>query len=654
MASTIVTLSADEAQLLRAFQKIQAAQDKTDQGFKKNQTQAQETARKMAEDMERAGDATTRAFNDGLKELRKMGPEGKAAAAAIEKHLRETGQAGRKSFDEVLRSIGEIDDQVQRVARNAAADFKTAGKAGDEAFGEGAVTKVKQFVTQWVAVGEVLGRVKETMSAVRAEQEAALKSLMSQGDAEKRLAQVATSGADLEGMMATADRISMQTGLPRTEARELVFSARSEGFEGDLDTIAAAGAVVGSASQARLMGTLGVAFKNEGLTGNQRMSGLLTAAGVSKFDFETVGDAVEKSATMAANAGADSAETLAINAVMANTVGAPAGDRSKAFASLIFMKDELRGKGFIGAVKALQGMDEAKRKDLLGGSQEVIEAFSVISKNMGEAENLTSVIREDQVETAAGRGTLRQRQAIVEASPRFQARQRVLAAQNRKEIADEQRMAAGEARFQAEEASARARATEAGSSQFMGAVGSQLAEQARWLGAGPDFASGVSSGFAGDELGRLQRVAVALTDDVSAMRDRTILESVALAARQSAGGQLDETAVAGFLSSISGQPLAAGEIGPQQVERVQRLVGSLARQTTRTDEVFALAPLVGGMGAGAVTDRITGETNQVVGALIAELRGLRDEMKGVRQNTAQPPTISGTQLQNPVAASAAP
>jgi len=654
MAGTTVTLTADESSMLRAFQKIQAAQEKTDQGFKKTKDTAQDSSRHIALDMEAAGNATTKAFNDSLKELRKMGPEGRAAANEVEKHLRETGKAGRKSFEEVLQAIGKIDDETEKVARNATKDFKQVSAAGDQAFGDAAAVKVRQFAAQWLAVSNMVALVKDGLSGVRQEQEGSLRSLMSQGAPEKRLAQVATSGADLDAMISKADQIAMETGMPREQAKQLVFSARSEGFEGDLDMIARGSSVFDASSQAKLIGTLGTAFKSEGLSGEQRMSAILTSASLSKFDAETMGAAVEKSAVAATNAGADMAETMAINAIMANVVGAPAGDRSKAFASQVFMKDDLRGKGFIESVKALRAMSDAERKDLLGGSTEVIEAYSVINNNMAEAESLYAALKTDETETAAGRGTFRQRQSVVEASPRFQERQRVLAAQNRQEIANEREKAAGEARFKAEEATARARATEAGSSPFLGVLGSQLAESARYLGAGPDRAAGASSILAGDDLGRLQRVASAMAQGQGDADDRIILESVALAARQAATGRLNSTAAAGFLGAVSGQPIAAGEISPQQLESVQGLVGTLARQTSRTDEIFALAPVVNGIGAGAVTDRMTGQTEQVVGALIAEIRGLRQEMQGVRQNTSQTPTISGSQLQNPVAASAAP
>lgn len=641
MATTIVTLTGDEASLLRAFQKIQAAQEKTDQGFKKTKDTANNAANQIGRDMIAAGDATNKAFNDSLRELKRMGPEGKAAAEQIERHLRESGRAGRQSFEQVLTTLGKLDDEAAKVGRNAARELKSAGKSGEQAFGDGAAQKVKEFATAWLSVGAALGVVQSGMADVRAEQEAALGSLLGQADPERRLAQVATSGADLDALIAKGETISATTGMPRNDSKMLVFTARSEGFEADLDMIAANHSVLEGTSQAKLIGTLGKAFKSEGLSGEQRMSALLTAAGLSKFDAETVGKALEKSAVASTDAGADMAETMAVNAVMANVLGDPAGDRSNAFASFVNLNDKLKGKGFVGAVKTIRAMSDDERKKTLGGSMEVNQAFSVLDRNLAEVEQVTDAVRRDEIETAAGRGTLRQRRSVVESSPRFQARIAVLASANRKEIADEQALAAEEARFQSQQALARARATEQGGSQLMGAFGSAAGSTARNLGLGADQSAGIVSGVAGDEMSRLQRVASKLAGDTESFQvaDRRTLEAIALAARLNADGKLNETAVAGFLGAMTGEPIAAGDITTQQVTAVRGVVGSLASSIGRRDE----------FGANYATSR-----QATAERLLTVMESMLSVMQGVQQNTSQAPVISGTALQSPVAAAAAP
>jgi hypothetical protein len=479
MAGTTVTLTGDEASLLRAFQKIQAAQQKTDEGFKKTKDTAQDSSRKIAEDMEAAGNATTMAFNGSLKELRKMGPEGRAAAAEVEKHLRATGQAGRKSFETVLAELGKLDDEAAKVAVNAKKSFEDTAQATDKVFGKSAIDEVKQFATQWLSVGAAVGLLSSALQTMRQEQSASLDSLMGQADPERRLAQVAKSGQDLDAMIAKSDELATKYGIGRDQARGLMFSARSEGFEPDIEMIARASQVVDVTSQASLAGVLGRQFGGEGGSTEQRLSAVLAAAEQSAFNFETVGKNVIKSASATRAAGSDMAETLATNATMANLIGDTAGDRVKAFAALVSLKPDLAGKGVMGAVGALSQMDEATRRDALGGGMEVNEAYRLLLENKDSIQEMTATVRGDVAATGAGGGVLAGKIAIVEGSERFQARRDVASAQVSRTIAAENVFSAEESRFRAGQDLLRAEQIKSGSSQMFGFFGQKAGEAVR-------------------------------------------------------------------------------------------------------------------------------------------------------------------------------
>jgi hypothetical protein len=482
MAGTTVTLTGDEASLLRAFQKIQAAQQKTDEGFKKTKDTAQDSSRQIAQDMEAAGNATTMAFNGSLKELRKMGPEGRAAAAEVEKHLRATGQAGRKSFETVLAELGKLDDEAAKVAANATASFQKTAQATDKAFGKSAVEEVKQFATQWLAVGSAIGMISTAFQLVREEQTKALDSLMGQADPERRLAQVATSGADLDQMIFKADEMSAKYGISRSKSRELMFSARSEGFEPDVEMIARASQVVDVTSQASLAGVLGRQFGGEGGSTEQRLSAVLAAAEQSAFNFETVGKNVIKSASATRAAGSDMAETLATNATMANLIGETAGDRVKAFAALVSLKPDLAGQGVMGAVGTLSQMDAAERMDLLGGGMEVNEAYRLLLENKDSIQQMTETVRGDVTATSAGGGVLAGKIAIVEGSDRFRNRMAVDSAKIYREIASEVTLSPEEARYQVLRNKSVADATIEGRSGALTFLGEYAGRGARGIG----------------------------------------------------------------------------------------------------------------------------------------------------------------------------
>lgn len=491
MASTVVTLSADEAQLLRAFQKINQAQTKTDRAFGKNATEARTASGQISRDMIAAGDKSTQAWNASIRELRKMGPAGRAAAAEIEKHLRETGQAGRVSFAGVADELDKLDGKAGEIARNAKREFDKTAQSTSKAVGKDAMKDVIAFGAQWLTVGTAIATVSKAMRAVREEQVKSLESLMGQADPEIRLAQVATSGEDLDAMIAKADELSERFGLGRDQARRLMFSARSEGFEGDVDTMARASQVVDLDSQATLAGLLGVAFKNEDADTQQRLSAVLAAAGTSKFDFETVGKAVTKSATPAVNAGADMAETLAANAGLANVIGESAGDRIKAFTSKVALSPELQGKGIIGSVEALAAMDEESRTAFLGTSIELNEAYNALLGNMDNIREMAETVRADIAATEGGGGVLNQRIGIVEGSDRFQARMDVRRAEADREIESERRFAAEEASFEAGRNRRFAERTAAGDPALAVAAADMVSGAARAAGVGSDGAMAV-------------------------------------------------------------------------------------------------------------------------------------------------------------------
>jgi hypothetical protein len=224
---------------------------------------------------------------------------------------------------------------------------------------------------------------------------------------------------------------------------------------------------------------LGRQFGGEGGSTEQRLSAVLAAAEQSAFNFETVGKNVIKSASATRAAGSDMAETLATNATMANLIGDTAGDRVKAFAALVSLKPDLAGKGVMGAVGALSQMDEATRRDALGGGMEVNEAYRLLLENKDSIQEMTATVRGDVAATGAGGGVLAGKIAIVEGSERFQARRDVASAQVSRTIAAENVFSAEESRFRAGQDLLRAEQIKSGSSQMFGFFGQKAGEAVR-------------------------------------------------------------------------------------------------------------------------------------------------------------------------------
>lgn len=467
--TTVVVLSGDASQFIRELQKAEHAEKGVEQAFHDVTKAAAETT----ESVERIGKAGRKGQTEIdllLKELRRTGPEGGRAARAMEKSFQDAGTHGRRSVQQIIDKIGEIDpaaksafDAFELEARQAAEELERQFQESTQivdaklvklhtpmdalkekvrsVFGPDGLQSVSSYGVAIGTVTAALAAAAKGFEILKENQDAAINSLQAQEPAEKRLAQIATSAKDLDAMLKQADQIAVDAGLGREQARNLVFSARSEGFAGDINQIARFGRVVDVESQGTLAGSLGRLFAGEGLTTEQRLSGVLAAAETSAFDFETVGRSVKKSAAPASQAGADLAETLAANATLANLIGETAGDRLKAFSSKVAQDPTLAGGGIIAAVKQLQGMNDEQRRKFLGESIELNEAYTLLSNNMAEVEKITTTVRNDLQNSKTGQGVLGTRTRIVEGSERFQTRERLRRSEIQKEIAEENRFA---------------------------------------------------------------------------------------------------------------------------------------------------------------------------------------------------------------------
>lgn len=465
MTTPEVILTADESRLVRALRNVQREEEKLAKTMDAVGDAGEQAATDIEQAFQRTGRKNVDEFEKLLRELRKTGPEGGRQARAIEEHLRATGTRGRQSIDSIVQKLGDIDPAAAEAAKAAQEQFaqmsevvegklvklatpmdKLKAKA-NEIFGPDGINGVKGYAVAIGGVTAALMVAGKGFELLKEKQAAAIESLQGQESGEKRLAQIATSAEDLDAMIAQADNIALATGMSREKSRGLIFAARSEGFAEDVNQIARFGQVVDTDSQGALAGSLGRLFKGEGLSVEQRLSGVLAAAEQSAFDFETVGRSVKKSAAPASAAGADLAETLAANATLANLIGESAGDRLKAFSSTVSLTPELQGKGIIGAVEALQGMDATQRGDILGEGIELNEAFKLLSDNLPEVAKITGAVRKDLEASASGQGVLSQRTGIVEGSERFQDRMNIARSEIAKEIAEEARYAGGGAQI---------------------------------------------------------------------------------------------------------------------------------------------------------------------------------------------------------------
>ena len=331
MAQVIVEMTSDEAKLLRGMQSVIAKEAALKAGL----DDAGAAGKKSGEALEKATRKTAKEFDSLLREMRKMGPEGKAQADAVERHLRNTGQAGRRSMDGVVESLGKLDNEAAKVARAAISDLKRVGKQGEAAFGDPVITKLGGLAAGWLSVSAAVSAVSAGLADVREEQGKALASLKGTIPVDQRLLQISQSGADFSRMTGTADNLAKKYGVDRKQMRELMFSARSEGFAPAVGSIAAASPVLSVGAQATVAGQVPGLFGKEGLKPMQAINMGLVAAEKSRLTFEELSKSMPSAAEGGSIAGASSVETFASLSVLASRFksGETAADRLKAFAT---------------------------------------------------------------------------------------------------------------------------------------------------------------------------------------------------------------------------------------------------------------------------------------------------------------------------------
>lgn len=605
MADANILITGDEKQFLQSLARAEAAEQKLEHRIDSVGAAGAKAGEQVGGSMEKAGRRGMSEFDKLLRELRKTGPEGRKQAAEIEKHLQHTGKQGRQSVGTIIDKLGDIDPEVRRVAKNAEGEFAKVGKAGQQAFGADAVASLAKFAAGWMSVNTVVGLAGEAMQRVREEQAKAFSSLDQQSDPNKRLLQVSTDAEDYQNLTGQADKLAMEYGISREEARGLMFSGRSEGFEQSAGFIASNAQVLDVASQATVAGQVPGLFQKEGLTAEEAINMGLTAAAESRLNFEEIARAMPGAAEGGAIAGASSGETFGALSVLAGRFksGDTAADRLKAFTSRVGLdegnaemgRESLQGTGIVDAVQKLQAMNEEQRKDFLGDSQEVNAAYVILVEEFAKIQERIGKIQEAQNLTGTSQSPIAMRRGIAQSDPQLRALQEQRAAENRREIANERANAEQEANRRARQDRVVAGAKNRGQSEFGIAVGEMAGDAFRQadmlnvvgvdVGAESRAVNAVEA-IVGGDLAALQRSAsLAAESSFNPQATRT-LEAIKFGANRLGQrdqqaepgtlGQLSRQESASFLQQATGQQIGLESITPEIQSELTRQIRSAA------------------------------------------------------------------------------
>jgi hypothetical protein len=382
-----------------------------------------------------------------------------------------------------------VDGSTEAVNNNAAATGKAAASA------EGLGGSIGKAVLGYMSFNAILGKVGEALQWTREQTEEAMASFAGMSSARSRLAQIADpgSGRSLDALEARADELAMKYGEGRDKVAEALFSAVSEGFEGSLESLVKYGDIVDLKAAAGVAGQVPGLFKGSGLKPEEAVSTTLLAARQSRLSFEDIASAMPSIAQGAALTGSTPTEAMGILSVMSSTFqsGAEAATKFKGLATKFSISgDEFAGKGILGGVESLMGMDEAARREFLGESQELNVAYQTLVANLPEVRKRIGEIDEELATLrAGGAGVLeRQYQEFFGSGTAGAERRLALEGQRQaeiaREIANERQLALTGMQTQTEIDRALTEMKDRGEATFGQYATEQLGQGAQALGAG--------------------------------------------------------------------------------------------------------------------------------------------------------------------------
>lgn len=457
--------------------------------------------------------AENRKYQEAVVRLTEQVQRLESSAGRMGESSRRSFQGGGEAAAQYRATIRDLDsqlaagkitqDQHAAAVRNAREALNAADGKVKEHKGalSGLGSQVTSLVAGYVSWQGALKLAGDALQFVQQETNKAKASQDSLVDQRRRLVQVAATddgGKDLEAMIARADAAAAKFGVARNLAYEVLFSARSEGWDKDFEKVLATAPVMDPSAAAGVAGQVPKLFEgSQQISTEQAISGTLVAARESRLNFEQMARAMPAAAAGAAIAGASFSETAAALAVLAAKTksGDEAATRIKGFATKLGLSAEYAGKGIIGGFEALAAADEESRREFLGSSIELNEAYLLLSESMPTIKAQKSRMDEELATVAAGgQSTLAGARQSALSDPAEQARLERVRAEIAREQANERQFARSGSLRQASvdrEVSRMKGEDMGGLAQFAGQKAGQAAD---FVGLDADTTAGVTRG----------------------------------------------------------------------------------------------------------------------------------------------------------------
>jgi hypothetical protein len=244
----------------------------------------------------------------------------------------------QKIFDQQAKLNAKMreGEQASRKAGDTAAASNSKAERSQRSLNQTLTDGVVKYASAASVASLAVKAISEAWKLVRKEQEDGLRALQKTQGSDAKLLQVSSSPAEFRDLTSQADSLSRATGVDRSVARDVLFSAVSEGFRDVVPELIAANQVLSPQSAAGVAGQVPALFKGQ-IEAMEAVSMTLKAAELSRLDFEPLAQSLPQAAEGGAIAKATPEETMATLSVLASRFksGETAADRIKAFATRV-------------------------------------------------------------------------------------------------------------------------------------------------------------------------------------------------------------------------------------------------------------------------------------------------------------------------------
>ena len=356
--------------------------------------QQEAAAAKQAEQVRtEAARKGTAAYKVQQEEIRKGVT--KVRQLAAENRTLEDQYTQLKSSIKTALKAGEISaDQYKPSLRQLKNEHDELNAKQKKSFGSSSIAQVGKYAASFLSVTAAITVVREALEFFNDEKEKALGTTDSLSDVRRSLRQI--SKGDFDQLESKADSLT-QFGVDRVSARQLVFDARSTGFENEEATVARADPVIKIEDGAAFAGEFRKFFAGDNLSIEQAFNTALAGAAESKFNISQLLPLI-RTAAQGALKGGESSDVIAATSVLADNFGVQVGDRLKGLGSKLALDDRTTGLNLIDAVQELRN-DPELRGDILKDSSELLQIFAKFDERFSEIVTADKRVEAEQRKT---------------------------------------------------------------------------------------------------------------------------------------------------------------------------------------------------------------------------------------------------------------